>query len=75
MKISEVILIIIAILLVVIAAELGAVIASSRSDASMIADSNRELSASNSRLETIMAGVGENLEIVVNKFCGDRKKK
>jgi len=75
MKYSEIILIIIAILLVVVVVELGAIITSSKADTNLIAGSNRELTASNGKLETIMIGVGEDLETVVNKFCGGRKKK
>ena len=75
MKLSEIILVIIAILMVIVVAELGTIITSSKADANPVVVSNRELSASNNKLETIMTGVGEDLEIVVNKFCGGHKKK
>lgn len=75
MKSSDIILVIILILLVVIAAELAMLMGSGSANAKVVAESNRELVAAHSRLEQVMTGVGENLEIVVDKFCGDRKKK
>lgn len=75
MKSSDIILMVIVTLLVIIAVELAAIVGSGNANAKFMAESNCELAVSNNRLEQVMAGVGENLEIVVNKFCGDRKKK
>ena len=75
MKISEMVLIIIAILLIVIVVELGGIITSSKANVNLAAVSNKELAASNDRLEQVLTGVGESLEIMVNKFCGGKKKK
>ena len=75
MKYPDVFLVIIAVLLVLIAAELVIIINTGNTNAKLTASSNQELAASNNKLETVMADVGEQLEIVVNKFCGGRKKK
>ena len=75
MKHADVLLVIVAVLLVLIAAELVVIINAGNVNAKLAASSNQELAASNSRLETVMTNVGEQLEIVVNKFCGGRKKK
>ncbi|MDD5681146.1 MAG: hypothetical protein PHI59_07885 [Candidatus Omnitrophica bacterium] len=75
MKISEIILIIITVLLIITVVELGGIITSSKANANLAAASNRELADSNNKLEKVLVGVGENLDIVVDKFCGDRKKK
>ena len=75
MKYPDVFLVIIAVLLVLIASELAIIINTGSTNANLTASSNQELAASNNKLETVMADVGEQLEIVVNKFCGGRKKK
>lgn len=75
MKSSDIILVIIAALLIFIAAELSMLMGSVSINAKLIASSNQELAISNDKLEQVMTGVGENLEIVVNKFCGGKKKK
>ena len=75
MKYPDVLLVIIAVLLVLIASELAIIINTGSTNANLTASSNQELAASNNKLETVMADVGEQLEIVVNKFCGGRKKK
>jgi len=75
MKSPDIILVIIAVLLVLVAVELAVIINAGNVNARLTASSNQELAASNSKLETVMADVGEQLEIVVNKFCGGRKKK
>ncbi len=75
MKSPDILLVIIAVLLVLIAAELAVIINAGNTNAKLTALSNQELAASNNKLETVMVDVGEQLEIVVNKFCGGRKKK
>ncbi len=75
MKSSDIILMVIVTLLVIIAVELAAIVDSGNANAKFMAESNCEPAVSNNRLEQVVAGVGENLEIAVNKFCGDRKKK
>jgi len=75
MKSSDIILTIIIVLLLIIAAEIAVVMSSGSANTKLIAGSNRELAASNDKLEQVLTGVGESLEIVVNKFCGGRKKK
>ncbi len=76
MKSSGIILLaMITVLLVVIAAELAILIGSSNAGSKLAASSNQELVDSNNRLEAVMADVGDNLEMVVNKFCGGKKKK
>lgn len=75
MKYADMIPVIIAAILILIAGELAVMIHAGNANIKLAVSSNQELAASNSRLETVMADVGENLEIVVNKFCGGKKKK
>ena len=75
MKRADVLLVIVAVLLVLIATELVVIINTGNVNAKLAASSSQELAASNGKLETVMTNVGEQLEIVVNKFCGGRKKK
>ncbi|MBU4377108.1 MAG: hypothetical protein KKD29_06515 [Candidatus Omnitrophica bacterium] len=74
-KYPDILLIVIAVLLVLIAAELAVVINAGNANAKLAVSSNQELAASNAKLEAVMADVGEELKIVVNKFCGGRKRK
>ncbi len=75
MKQMEIILIVVAVLLGVVAVELAVAISSYNTNAKLEIASNREVLDSNTKLENIMSEVAADLSAVVDKFCGGRKSR